>query len=322
MDEETINVVRDQDDLIEQILINGEEIDSEDGETYQVPKGLLKGIRFSEMPENVIFEICDKIEEGIILLNTLPFKISKISDNKAYVYFEDSDRRKYWDGDVGFKLYMETKRDVIKEREKEVGDLKFESYDDDGDYISLTFSAEIESSTFEGIITSAEQLIQEIEGAVELTIGSPFKDVKDTQDEKDFALSVVIPLLRKLGFSNVRYNHGRREFGKDIIFSRKTEFDDFEFLGAQVKYGDISGGANSEIDLIISQIDDAFKVPFYDVYTRRKERISKLLIVISGRYTENAIEKICEKIESYAIKNNVVFIDREKINTIVEKFRK
>ena len=54
----TINVVRDQDDLIEQILINGEEIDSEDGETYQVPKGLLKGIRFSEMPENVSFEIC------------------------------------------------------------------------------------------------------------------------------------------------------------------------------------------------------------------------------------------------------------------------
>ena len=317
-----INVVRDQDDLIEQILINGEEIDSEDGETYHVPKGLLKGIRFSEMPEDVSFEICDKIKEGIIIVNTLPFTISKISDSKAYVYFEDSGRREYWEGDVGFRLYMETKRDIIKEREKEVGDLMFESYEDDGDYIFLTSSAEIESSTFEGIITSAEQLIQEIEGAVELTIGSPFKDVKDTQDEKDFALSVVIPLLRKLGFSNVRYNHGRREFGKDIIFSRKTEFDDFEFWGAQVKYGDISGGANSEIDLIISQIDDAFKVPFYSVYTRRKERISKLLIVISGRYTENAIEKICEKIESYAIKNNVVFIDGEKINTIVEKFRK
>lgn len=318
----TINVVRDQGDLIKQIFINGEEIDSDDGETYHVPKGLLKGIRFSEMPENVSFEICDKVEEGIIILNTLPFEISKISDNKAYVYFEDSGRRKYWDADVGFKFYMETKRDVIKEREKEVGDLKFESYEDDGDYIFLTFSAEIESSTFEGIITSAEQLIQEIDGTVELTIGSPFKNVKDTQDEKDFALSVVIPLLRKLGFSNVRYNHGRREFGKDITFARKTEFDDFEFWGAQVKYGDISGGANSDIDLIISQIDDAFKVPFYDVYTRRKQRISKLLIVISGRYTENAIEKICEKIESYAIKNNVVFIDGEKINTIVEKFRK
>jgi len=318
----SINVVRGRDGLADQIFINGEEIDTEDGEAYQVPKGLLKGIRFSEMPGNVSFEICEKIEEGIIMLNTLPFTISKILDNKANVYFEDSGRRKYWDGDVGFKLYMETKRDVIKEREKEVGDLKFESYDDDGDYIFLTFSVEIESSTFEEIITFAEQLIQEIEGAVELTIGSPFKDVKDSRDERDFSLSVVIPLLRKLGFSNVRYNHGRREFGKDITFSRKTEFDEFEFWGAQVKYGDISGGANSEIDLLISQIDDAFKIPFYNVYTRRKEIISKLLIVISGRYTENAIEKICEKIESYAVRNNIVFIDGGKIETIAERFKK
>lgn len=317
-----INVIKSQDDLADQIYINGEEIDTDDGETYQVPKGLLRGIKFSEMPEGVYFEICTKITEGFIEYSGTPYTISKVSDNKAYVYFEDSGRRKYWDGEVGFKLYMETKRDIIKEREKEVGDLRFESYNDDGDYIFLTFSAEIESITFEEIITFAEQLIQEIEGAVELTIGSPFKNVKDSLDERDFSLSVVIPLLRKLGFSNIRYNHRRREFGKDITFSRKTEFDDFEFWGAQVKYGDISGGANSDIDLLISQIDDAFKVPFYNVYTRRKESISKLLVVISGKYTENAIEKICEKIESYATRNNIVFIDGEKIETIAERLRK
>ena len=318
----TINVVRGEDGLADRIYINGEELDTDDGETYHVPKGLLKGVRLSEMPEGVDFEICTKITEGVIEYSGTPYKISRISDNKAYVYFEDSGRRKYWDGEVGFKLYMETKRDIVKEREKEVGDLKFQSYDDDGDYIFLTFSVETESSTFEEIITFAEQLIQEIEGAAELTIGSPFKDVKDSRDERDFSLSVVIPLLRKLGFSNVRYNHGRREFGKDITFARKTEFDDYEFWGAQVKYGDISGGANSDIDLIISQIDDAFKVPFYNVYTRRKESISKLLVVISGRYTENAIEKICEKIERRAIRNNIVFIDGEKIETIAERFKK
>jgi hypothetical protein len=155
-----------------------------------------------------------------------------------------------------------------------------------------------------------------------LIVGSPFKNIEDAVDEQDFALSVVIPLLRKLGFSNIRYNHGRREFGKDIIFSRRTEFDDFEFWGAQVKYGDIPGAANSEIDFIIAQVDDAFKVPFYDLYTKRKERISKLLIVISGKFTENAIEKICEKIENHAIKNNVSFMDGSKIETIAEKFRK
>jgi len=318
----TIEVVRDKDNLAEQILINGEEIDSDDGEVFLVPKGLLKGVSFNEMPEDVSFEICDKVEKDVVILDTWPMTISKISDNKAYVHFEKSFRRKYWDGDIGLKLYMETKRDIIKEREKEIGDLKFESYDDDGDYIFLTFSAEIEASTFDGIITSAEQMLKEIEGTAELIVGSPFKNIEDAVDEQDFALSVVIPLLRKLGFSNIRYNHGRREFGKDIIFSRRTEFDDFEFWGSQVKYGDISGAANSDIDFVISQVDDAFKVPFYDLYTKRKERISKLLIVISGSFTENAIEKICEKIESNAIKNNVLFMDREKIDTLAEKFRK
>jgi len=317
-----IKFSRDKDNLVEQILINGEEIDSDDGEVYLVPKGLLKGISFNEMPHDVSFEICDKVEDDIVYVGTCPMTISKVSGKKAHVHFEDSSRRKYWDGDIGLKLYMETKRELIKEREKEIGDLKFESYEDDGDYIFLTFSAEIEAITFDGIITSAEQLLKEIEGTIELTIGSPFKNVEDTHDEQDFAVSVVIPLLRKLGFSNVRYNHGRREFGRDIIFSRKTEFDDFEFWGAQVKYGDVSGAANSEIEFIISQVDDAFKVPFYDLYTKRKERISKLLIVISGKFTENAIEKICEKIESHALKNNVSFMDGAKIETIAEKFRK
>jgi len=185
----------------------------------------------------------------------------------------------------------------------------------------LTFSTEIESQTFEGMIISAEQLIKEIEGAVELTVSSPFKNLEDVRDEEDFSLSIVIPILRKLGFSNIRYNHGKREFGKDIVFTRKTEFDYFEFWGAQVKCGDISGKANSEIDKIIAQIDDAFKVSFYDLCTKQRERISKLLIVISGSYTENAIEKICEKIENNALKNNVVFIDREKISALSSRFK-
>jgi hypothetical protein len=69
------------------------------------------------------------------------------------------------------------------------------------------------------------------------------------------------------------------------------------------------------------QHPSARKIPFYDLLTKQKERISKLLIVISGNYTENAIEKICEKIENNALKNNVLFIDREKINALVSKFK-
>lgn len=305
------------------VLMNGEELLEIGDNIFVVPKNYFKDVKLKDLPQGVIFEICESIDEGgIIHISGVNIFVSKIDTQKAFVEFEDWGRRKYWDGNVGFKLYMETKRDIIKEREKELKDIKFASYDDDGDYIFLRYSAEISSELVSTVIVMAEQLESEIVGAVDLALGSPFKMPEQAKDEKDFSISVVIPLLRKLGFSDVRYNHGKREFGKDITFSKKIEFDEYEFFGAQVKHGNISGGAGSEIDDIISQLDDAFKMPFYNVYSRRKEYISKLVIIISGKFTENAIMKICGKIEIPAIKNNVIFIDGEKIKTLSERFRK
>ena len=235
------------------------------------------------------------------------------------VKFEDYGSRKYWDGRIGFLPYMETKRDIVKEREKEIGDIKFENYEDDGAWIWLSYSAEIEADDLSTIIQIAEQLVAEIEGAADIKFGGDVFPIDAVKDESHFTLYVVLPILRKLGFVNVRYNHGKREYGKDIVFARNTEFFDLEHWGAQVKFGDISGGAGSEIDSIISQADDAFKMEFYNIYTRRKEKISKLAIIISGKFKENAIEKICEKIESSAIKNNLIFIDGERLENLAER---
>ena len=93
-------------------------------------------------------------------------------------------------------------------------------------------------------------------------------------------------------------------------------------MAAQVKFGDVKGGANSDIDVIFSQIEDAFKMPFYDLYTKARVRPSKVCVIISGKFTENAIEKICEKIESHAVKNNVLFVDGSRIDTLSERFRR
>lgn len=145
---------------------------------------------------------------------------------------------------------------------------------------------------------------------------------KKAASEKEFTLRTVLPILRKLGFQNVKYNHGKTEFGRDVTFSRVTEFQDVEFWAAQAKYGDVAGGANAEIDYLLAQIDDAFRIPFYNLYTKQRQRIAKLVIIISGKFTENAIEKICEKIESSAVRNNIVFVDGEKLATLAERFRK
>ena len=195
-----------------------------------------------------------------------------------------------------------------------------DDYEDDGAWIHLAYSGEIDADKLVTAVQLAEQIVVEIEGAAEMRLDAVLWTPTEAADEQEFTLRTVLPILRKLGFQNVRYNHGRREFGRDVVFARVTEFQDLEFWGAQVKFGDIAGGANTEIDELLGQIDDAFSMPFYDLYTKQKQRISKLAIIISGKFTDNAIEKVCEKIESHAVRNNVVFIDGDKLRTLAERF--
>jgi hypothetical protein len=303
------------------ISLHGEALVSDDRVSWHTPKTLLKGIKVDDLPEGVSFALCEKIQEGMIFLD-MQVSLTKIAPGRLRLSFEYGETRKDWDGKVGFSHYMETKKTVIEERQKEDEDITLDYYDDDGDYIFMDFSTEIDCDNCEEAVHISEQIANEIDGATELRIGVEMFPIAEADNEKEFTLRVVLPILRKLGFSNVKYNHGKREYGKDIVFSRLTEFEEVEHWAAQVKFGNVKGGANSDIDEIFSQIDDAFKMPFYDLYTKAKVWPSKVCVIISGKFTENAIDKICEKITSHAIKNNVLFVDGARIDTLSERFRR
>ncbi|MBE0516836.1 MAG: hypothetical protein IBX41_05525 [Methanophagales archaeon] len=306
---------------IHSIIMNGETLDTDDGETWFLPKGLIGEIAVNDLPDDAVFEICSRIENSVVMLDTVPIRLQRIGDNRVRLDFDDSGTRKYWDGTIGFKPYMEAKKSIVEERASEVGDVSLESYDDDGAWIHLEYSAQVDAEKLVTAVQLAEQIAAEIDGAAEMRLGVELWAPKTVENEREFTLGIVLPILRKLGFQNVKYNHGKREFGRDIVFARITEFKELEFWGAQVKFGDIAGGVDADIAMLLSQLDDAFKMPFYDLYTKQKQRISKLAIIISGKFTENAIEKICEKIESHAVRNNVLFIDGEKLQTLAEQFR-
>lgn len=309
-------------DEIRSIRVNGECLHSDDGETWYLPKGLIGDAPLNQLPESAVFEICDRVEDSIIMMDTIPIRVQRIGDNRARLEFDDVGTRKHWDGTIGFKAYMETKRGIIEERAAQLGDIALAGYEDDGSWIHLNYSAEVEATKISTAVDLAEQIIEEIDGATEMRLGSELWAPTKTDSEKDFTLRTVLPILRKLGFQNVKYNHGKREFGRDVTFARVSEFQDLEFWAAQVKHGDVHGGANAEIDEILGQVDDAFKMPFYDLYTKRQQRIAKLAIIISGKFTENAVEKVCGKIENSAVRNNVVFVDGEKLTTLSERFRR
>ncbi len=307
-------------DGIGDIQIDGQTLETDDGEHFTVPRALLASIPVRDLPVGARFAVCERIEDDVVYIDEVPLTLQRTND-EVLATVEDMGRRKFWDGQVGFNVYMEAKRAVVEERQREIGDVELVEYEDDGDYITLIYAATFSAETCDTVAELAYQLAGEVEGATELRLGKTVWPHDAAKDEKEFTLHRVIPILRKLGFRNVRYNHGKREFGKDITFARSTEFDELEQWAAQVKFGDISGGVNSDIDIILGQVEDAFKMPFYDIYTRARQRISKLVIVASGKFTENAIEKICEKIEDHALRNNVIFIDGDKIETLAEKFR-
>ena len=303
------------------ISINDEELQSDDGDIWHLPKGLVGDTSVEEIPNNVIFEVCNRIEDSTIFIDSVPFSIRKKNNTTVQVEFNDSGTGKYWDGTIGFKPYMEAKKAIVEERAREVGDVDLQHYEDDGAWIHLSYSAEIEAEKLDLAIKLAEQITSEIEGAAEMRLGVELWAPNAAENEKEFTLQNVLPILRKLGFQNVKYNHGKREYGKDILFARVTEFQELEYWGAQITFGNISGAVDGNIDQILGQVDDAFKMPFYDPYTKQKQRISKLAIIISGKFTENAIEKICDKIESHVVRNNLTFIDGDKIQTLAEQFK-
>lgn len=315
-----LEVERDSDGNVDEVWVNGECLEYNDP-GWLLPKGLVGEILTNDLPEGETFEICTSVDSGVIMLDSVPTRLQRIGETRVRIDFDDSGTRKYWDGKVGFSVYMEAKKAIIEERASEIHDISLESYVDDGAWIHLSYSTEIEVDKLATAVQMAEQVAGEIEGAAEMRLGAQLWAPSIAENEKEFTLGTVLPIIRKLGFQNVRYNHGKREFGRDVLFARLTEFQDLEFWGGQIKFGDVSGGAIADINELLMQIDDAFKMPFYDLYTKQQQRISKLAIIVSGKFTENAIEKICEKIESHAVRNNVVFMDGEKVSTLAERFR-
>ena len=114
---------------------------------------------------------------------------------------------------------------------KEVGDVHLENYDDDGAYIHLVYSTKIYTDDMSELLSNMEQIYGEIKGAADITLGSPFSKIDDCEKENEFTIKILLSLFRKLGFINVKYNHGNKEYGKDITFARRTEFDDYEYYG-------------------------------------------------------------------------------------------
>jgi hypothetical protein len=173
-----------------------------------------------------------------------------------------------------------------------------------------------ENATLNEAIYYGEKLERILESQVEALLGKGELSEDILNNEVNFSLGVLLPLLRRMGYENPQYNHGPREFGKDIIFSVTDKLGIRRNFSVQVKVGDISGEAAGQLDKIVAQVDDALMMSYNDIYSQEKRHITDVLIVITGRFVGNARDKICEKLKNY----NVHFLDIDKIQSLIVKY--
>lgn len=192
----------------------------------------------------------------------------------------------------------------------------------------ISFFFRKNSQTISSLLEAVEDCLRKVREVVntseiELAGGPNFDESYSVSGQEDrFCREILDPLLKRMGYESVRYVHGTGEFGKDFIFFRRSRFGEPIYLALQAKAGNVSGGANSLIDTILAQIGDAFSMP----YTKEPEKskseiyIALMIIAISGKFTDNAIEKIHRKLlQTPHLVGSVFFWDQQKIRNLIHQ---
>ncbi|MCW4048109.1 MAG: restriction endonuclease [Candidatus Bathyarchaeota archaeon] len=308
---DAVQLIHDEETVEIGVEINGIQYFFDEEFRVEIQLADLKGFNIGSIPSHVTFF---PLEDRTMVIGG---ELSSSPTHSGIAYMNISDYRKYWYHKYGMSSYYNALKEAITLRERKEEDVKFSDMDDDGAWIHFNYEIySAEDIPIDEALTKFQQIESELHGQAERLLQKEEISPEVLGDEKKFTLEVVLPLLRKMDFVDVKYNHGTREYGKDVTFSENNKFVIRKNYAIQLKAGNISGKAGGEIDIIIGQIDDAFSMPYYDTSSRESRYISELLIIISGRFTDNAKEKIIEKVRQ----RNVSFLDIDKIEELLSKY--
>jgi hypothetical protein len=273
----------------------------------------LRGVSVTTFPEKLTIEV--RSEDGF---GTFFFHELRISahDPGIALEFICHTPNKYWEGRFGLATFIDAINKQVKHFDNfHVTHIEVE---DDWKGISICRLLSPGDPVEPAIAHAANELKQLLKTAEVALSGIEWKAEYQT-DEGLFCRELLLPLLRRMGFLFVRYTHGKKEYGKDFTFSELTLFGNHRHYGLQAKAGNVSGEVNSQIDELIGQLNDAFSMAYYELGSKEQRYISTFVIAISGLFTENAREKIVEKIPKGII-GSVYFLDRYRIDELIDRY--
>lgn len=278
---------------------------------------LLANINLSivDFPEALSIEIKSKTGFDTSLFHDL--KISK-SDSSIIFEFGCRQPNKQWEGKWGISTFLATLSDTVKDAG--IAKVDWRDFDEDWKELNLHFRVDKDFN----IKTKVDELASDIKYFIkqaELTLSGAVWRKEYETSENLYCTDILYPLLRKMGYIDVRYMHGTKEYGKDFTFSEQTRFGNLRHFGLQAKAGNLRGNVNSDIDEIIGQLNDAFSMPYHEISANETRQISTFIVAISGQYTSNAKEKIIQKTPKHFL-GCIYFIDRDKTIELIERYWK
>ncbi|MCS4537750.1 MAG: restriction endonuclease [Thaumarchaeota archaeon] len=233
----------------------------------------------------------------------------------ASIYFEVE--RMYWYHDFSMEKYFGAMKQALEARKESEYDVEFDDVESNDFFVRFDYMIFLEQDlTADKAVRHFANVVKEIDGDTERILQREDISQETLKDEERFTLEVLLPLFRRMNFLDVHYNHGQREFGKDITFSEIDKFGQRRNYGVQVKAGDISGRARSDLNGVIDQANEAFPHEYIDTSSRERRFISDLIIAISGHFTDKAKEKILEEVRV----RNVHFFDIDKIEELLVRY--
>lgn len=135
--------------------------------------------------------------------------------------------------------------------------------------------------------------------------------------EDDFTKKVVIPLLKRMGYTFTDFNGGAYELGKDIVAHKKNEFGELEVVAIQSKklksertaahsqkFGEIAHQLRHCVDKKIACIDGILRYP------------SKVILITPFPIDTRSLTEQLEQIQVH----RVMLIDEGRLGSLMEEY--
>jgi signal transduction histidine kinase len=147
----------------------------------------------------------------------------------------------------------------------------------------------------------------------------PLQEELSVLPEEALTRDIVIPLLKEMGYQDVRYVHGMYEHGVDIICSEVTPLGT-EFCGVQVKAVPITGAKTKKtgnVTEMINQAGSALRHAFLDERDNTEKRLDKYFIITSASISDVSASEIRDALRDFG--RTIRFVDGQALANHVDK---